>query len=328
MKLKLERLSSYQYVLPGQIQHEIWEEVILKTNDVKIFLDSGAFSASTQGITIDVQEYIGFIKKYENKLEVYANLDVIGDAEKSWQNQEKMEKAGLSPLPVYHVEDDLKYLYKCLDYPYFCLGGMARGYTTGERTKFLDMCFKIICDTLDNLPRSKLHGFGMTSFDLMLRYPWYSVDSTSWIITGRNGGVYVPSYRDGGFIYSVPPNKIVVSNRSPDSAVDPDHISCLSPRTREVVEKYFSMKGYDLGETEWKDVPLDYQLRDGERWTKKKSERERDGKGRVEVMIQSGLSNDYRKRDELNIIYFADLEKSMPEWPWPFKLKKKRGFVF
>jgi hypothetical protein len=46
----------------------------------------------------------------------------------------------------------------------------------------------------------------------------------------------------------------------------------------------------------------------------------------VETIIVPGLSNDYKQRDELNIIYFLDLEKSLPEWPWPFKLVKAKGF--
>ena len=50
-------------------------------NRIKWFLDSGAFSAFTQGAEIDIQEYIEFIKEHKDYLEAYANLDVIGDAE-------------------------------------------------------------------------------------------------------------------------------------------------------------------------------------------------------------------------------------------------------
>jgi hypothetical protein len=34
------------------------------------------------------------------------------------------------------------------------------------------------------------------------------------------------------------------------------------------------------------------------------------------------LSSDYKKRDEINIIYFIDLQNNLPKWPWNFKLKK------
>ena len=41
----------------------------------------------------------------------------------------------------------------------------------------------------------------------------------------------------------------------------------------------------------------------------------------LEIVVEPGLSNKYQLRDEMNIIYFLDLEKSMPEWPWAFKRK-------
>jgi hypothetical protein len=41
--------------------------------------------------------------------------------------------------------------------------------------------------TFAGAPIIKVHGFGMTTFELMARYPWYSVDSSSWLMGGRNG---------------------------------------------------------------------------------------------------------------------------------------------
>jgi hypothetical protein len=75
-----------------------------------IFLDSGAFSAMSQGVHIDIVDYIAFVKQNKSKLKVYANLDVIGNAEATLKNQEIMEKAGLSPLPCFHYGEDKKYL--------------------------------------------------------------------------------------------------------------------------------------------------------------------------------------------------------------------------
>ncbi len=294
---------------------------------IKIFLDSGAFSAFSQGVNIDIQEYIKFIKKYEQHLEVYAVLDVIGDPVGTYRNQMIMEKAGLNPLPCFHYGEDPTWLkrYLARGYEYIALGGMVP-IPNADLYPWLDTMFSKYLTDSNGMPIIKVHGFGMTSFDLMLRYPWYSVDSTSWIITGRTGGVYVPAIRDGAYSYAIPPFKITVSNRSPNSAVDPDHVDCMPKRVQQIVLNYFDSKGYSLGKSEWFDKPPSYQLQEGERWCEKKAVREKAGKGKVERMVESGLSNDYRKRDELNIIYYADLEKSLPEWPWPFKLKRKRGF--
>lgn len=325
--IKPERLHSFFFVLPDQLQHKAWEDAMTNDKPIKIFLDSGAFSAFSQGIKIDIQEYIQFIKKYEDKLEVYSVLDVIGNPRMTYQNQITMEKAGLKPLPCFHYGEDISWLerYMKRGYDYIALGGMVPVFNA-DLYPWLDHLFSGLLTDLTGMPIIKVHGFGMTSFDLMLRYPWYSVDSTTWIITGRTGGIYVPVFRDGKYDYSKAPFKITVSNRSPDSACDPDHISCMPKRTREIVMDYITSKGYGLGQSEWVDVPLNYVLKENERWTQKKTLRKKAGKATVERILESGLSNDYCKRDEMNIIYFADLEKSLPEWPWPFKLGKKRGF--
>jgi len=294
---------------------------------IKIFLDSGAYSAFTQGIKIDIQEYIEFIKKYKRHLEVYANLDVIKNPDATFRNQLIMEKAGLEPLPVFHFGSDIKWLRRYIDrgHDYIALG-VAQNNTTDKLSPWLDTLFSKYLTDSDGMPIIKVHGFAVTNFTVMLRYPWYSVDSTSWIITARTGGVYVPALRNGEYSYQEPPFKVTVSNRSPNSAVDPDHIDRMPKRVKQLVLDYFTSKGYALGKSEWFDKPPSYELKDGERWCEKKAVREKAGKGKVERMVESGLSNDYRKRDELNIIYYADLEKNLPEWPWPFKMKKKRGF--
>lgn len=295
---------------------------------INLFLDSGAYSALTQGVSIDLQEYIQFIKKYEEHLEVYAVLDVIGDPKATYKNQLIMEEAGLKPLPCFHYGEDIQWLNRYLSkgYDYIALGGMVGKDSETHLGPWLDMLFSEHLTDSEGMPIIKTHGFGMTSFNLMLRYPWYSVDSTSWIITGRNGAVFVPAIRDGKLTYSIPPFKIGVSNRSPDSAVDPDHIDNMPKNVRNMILDYFESKGYFMGKSEWVDVPLSYKLQPGERWTEKKAVREKHGKGRIERAVELGLSNDYRKRDEMNIIYYSDFEKSFPPWPWPFKVKRKKGF--
>jgi len=61
----------------------------------KYFLDSGAFSAFTKNVSIDISDYIKFIKDNKNIFKNYAVLDVIGDAKETLKNQIIMEKQGL-----------------------------------------------------------------------------------------------------------------------------------------------------------------------------------------------------------------------------------------
>ena len=149
-----------------------------------IFLDSGAFSAWTRKVSIDIDDYASFIKKYRPYLTVYANLDVIGDAKKTLKNQEYLEKLGLKPLATFHIGSSYSELEKMVKkYDYIALGGLV-GVPKSRRIKHLDKCFRII------RLKSKVQGFGIGDLELMLRYPFYSVDNTNWILGGRVGAVY------------------------------------------------------------------------------------------------------------------------------------------
>lgn len=293
-------------------------------NKIDLFLDSGAFSAWTRGAKIDIQEYIAFIKKYQDSISLYANLDVIGNPEASWENQKIMESAGLKPLPCYHYGEDKKWLIKYLDhYDYIALGGMVRTTSSKKLVLWLDEAFsKFICDK-DGLPKVKTHGFGLTSFNLMLRYPWYSVDSTSWVVTGRLGSVFVPRFRKGSWIYDKPSWKICVSSRSPNKSEAGKHIDSFSPIQKDIIFSYFDSKGYKLGKSEFHTEKVDYELKQGEKWFGKAL----GGLREVEVILEPGLCNDFRFRDELNVIYFVDLEKTIPPYPRRFQIRKS-GFGF
>jgi len=187
---------------------------------------------------------------------------------------------------------------------------------------WLDDCFQYICDP-DGMPTVKVHGFAVTSLKIMLRYPWYSVDSTSWIMTGRMGKIYLPfRTRDGKWLYNEQSWKIGVSNRSPAQKTKGQHVSTLSKEERRIFMMYLEEKGYILGESTFRMESSKYKLQPNEKWFGKKTA---DGKREVETIVTPGICNDYKMRDELNIIYYLDLEKSMPKWPWAFK-GGRRGF--
>lgn len=291
---------------------------------VDLFIDSGAFSAFTKGIEIDIQDYIQFIRDNEQVISVYANLDVIGDAEGTLRNQEVMEAAGLSPLPCFHYNEPVEYLeYYLSKYDYIALGGMVP-VSTSDLISWLDGVFaNYICDSA-GIPKAKVHGFGLTSLKLMLRYPWYSVDSTSWVMTGRMGSVLVPKFRNNIFDYFEDPFKIVVSDRSPSTADAGKHFRTFTAMEQDVIQYYLSSKGYVIGSSvfHYEDAKA-YKLKEGERWFNKARA---DGKREVETIVEPGLCNDYIKRDELNIIYYLDLERAINErhpWPWAFKLQNR-----
>lgn len=299
-------------------------EAILKRPKIDIFLDSGAFSAFTKGVEIDIYKYIDFIKANMDRIHIYANLDVIGTDKKSakltYKNQGIMEEAGLNPIPVFHLHEPFKYLKLYVEkYDYIALGIAGR---TQHKIliPWMDQCFTdYICDA-KKFPKVKVHGFAVTSLKLMLRYPWYSVDSISWVMTSRMGAIYLPEIKENGdWVYDADSWKIMVSARSPSLKNPGRHIDTVPPEQRKSILDYIHRKGFRLGKSELKKVSAAYDLKENERWC---SPEESDGKRMVEVLVEPGICNIYQQRDEMNVIFFKDLEAALPEWPWPF-LKEK-----
>ena len=154
-----------------------------------LFLDSGAFTAFTLKKVIDPKSYAEFIHEHGHLFNTLSSLDVIGNAQGSYDKLKEMESLGCKVQPVYHAREDESWLKRYIDegYDYIFIGGMVPE-TTGWLMGWLDDLFDRILSNPDGTPRVKLHGFGLTDQQLMFRYPWYSVDSTSWLFTGSFGG--------------------------------------------------------------------------------------------------------------------------------------------
>jgi len=166
-----------------------------------IFLDSSGFSAFTVKALIDINKYCDYIHQNKNILTVYANLDVIGDGEASLKNLNYMESQGLNPLPVFHYGEDWSLLDEYIKkYNYFAIGGTVQLKKDKKvMYKFLDNCFSRVNQKI------KIHGFGVTAIDLLKRYPFYSVDSSTWISTSIYGGIFNPlNYNGNKLIYINP----------------------------------------------------------------------------------------------------------------------------
>ena len=156
------------------------------------FIDSGAYSSFTRNENIDIEAYAKFIKEHYDLIDVYANLDAIGNPQQTQKNQEWLESQGLNPLPVFHYGEPIEYLKSMLiKYDYIALGGMV-SISTENLQNWLDFLWEKYLTNQDGSTKIKIHGFGMTTIFLMERYPWYSVDSTSPILGAAYGRIYTP----------------------------------------------------------------------------------------------------------------------------------------
>lgn len=194
--------------------HSLYTEHVLKKNK-KGTQDKNAFGYfDTQDFWSYVDKYAEFLKANPS-IEYYVNVDVIFDPERSYRTLKYLEKIhGLNPVPVIHFGTDLKWIRKHLadGYEFLGIGGLGQEATRKKYKSWADNVFGILCPkSNDYLPIVRTHGFAMTSFELMLRYPWWSVDSASWVKQAAYGVIYIPHKRGGLFDFSIPPYNVCVS---------------------------------------------------------------------------------------------------------------------
>lgn len=188
----IRQARHYPYFLESY--HYMNDKIIrtIRENNGKVFLDSGAFSMFTQGVKVDLKKYAKFVQNKAEVIEIASNLDVIGAGheKESYDRQKQLERWGAKVQPVHHVRDADEWLQRYLDegYDYIFLGGMVPESTPVLRG-WLDHIWHHYLTKPDGTPKVKVHGFGLTTLELIFRYPWYSVDSTSWVMIAQFGGV-------------------------------------------------------------------------------------------------------------------------------------------
>lgn len=228
-------LESYHYI------HRQTFVDSIRADGRKVFLDSGAFSAFTKGVEVDLPKYCDYIKRNKDIIEhvdgtlLASVLDGIGDPLKTWRNKLAMEQLGVRPLPCFHYGEDERYLeWYIANYDYITLGGMVP-ISTPQLKLWLDRIWEKYLTDGSGRPRIKVHGFGLTTVSLMERYPWYSVDSSSWVQIARVGGMLL-----------MPEARVInVSNQSPQRRVEGQHIDTLTPLQRQAVEQKLAACGVD-----------------------------------------------------------------------------------
>lgn len=179
----------------------------------KLFIDSGAYTAYTRQVNLDVDEYISYLNSITDKLTIFAQVDkipgehgkpktkeqIMEAPELSWQNYLYMRDRINEPdklLPIFHRREDFKYLEQMLEttfdgkhIPYIGLAPTTDSSTV-EKEKWFIKCFEVINKSSN--PNVKTHAFGMTSLRLLESFPFTSADSTSWIMTAINGNIRTP----------------------------------------------------------------------------------------------------------------------------------------
>jgi len=220
-------------------------------------IDSGAFTVWNKGGHIDVDEYGDRLLVLLQNFDVAANLDVIPGkqgmdakhietattekaADGGWRNYlnltAKLQEYDIDwrrLMPIYHQGESLDWLKRMVDHGCTYIGiSPSNDYHTNQRSLWLDDVY----DYLRKLPvLPKTHGYAVTSPVLMRQYPWFSVDSSSWIQLGGYGCVNTP--------YGM----VILSERE-DVMGRPDSMDGRnwSPEMKEKITKYFTSHGLTI----------------------------------------------------------------------------------
>lgn len=241
-------LESYHYIKSQRYVDMIRER------SATVFLDSGAFSAFTLGVTLSVKEYCDYILRNidiirkEDGVLIASVLDGIGDPLQTWRNQMEMEERGVKPLPCFHAGEDEKYLeWYISKYEYITLGGMV-GTSQKQLRIWLDRIWERYLTDGSGRPRLKVHGFGITSPDIMSRYPWWSCDSSTWIQTARTGNIISPYIDEQGRAKWM---VISLSDKSSDRFVLGAHAFTISDIEKGVLKELVESEGFSIERMSW-----------------------------------------------------------------------------
>jgi hypothetical protein len=184
------------------------------------------------------------------------------------------------------------------------------------------------CTYEDKIHSGKIWCIEVENHTFMTRcggsYYWTgnSVDSTTWLMTSSQGAILVPVKKGYHWDFTVDPMKIYVTDRT---RKEPMHYHNLPKKLRFKVNDWLNEKNYVFGKSEFRIQSLPYTPEENERWVCKKQELITHKKGLIEKRIEDGVSNNYKNRDEINVLYFMELQSRLPRWPWKFQ-RKDLGF--
>lgn len=155
----------------------------------RFLLDSGGFTARTKGQVINIKNFVDYINK--NKIPFAFNLDT-NDIKQSLEHQRILDyHTDAVILPIYHHNEYFDPKYRDLidryveQYKWIGIGGLVRSpLTPSEKLELLDYVFS------KTGSKVRVHGLGVTDISLLVRYPWYSTDSSSWLGAARHGRFY------------------------------------------------------------------------------------------------------------------------------------------
>ena len=159
------------------------DKKMLNYKNHNFLLDSGAFTFMNKTKSrcdwdLYITNYGNFINKHNINLFFELDIDVVVGLKETERLRNKLETITKKQcIPVWHKSRGLAYWIKmCEDYSYVAIGGIVTKEIKKSEYSFFSPLLKIARER-----NCKVHGLGYTNIKGLKKYPFYSVDSTSWI---------------------------------------------------------------------------------------------------------------------------------------------------
>ena len=194
-------LMSYLYI--KRKGRKFLRDRIEKKPDLRLLVDSGAHTFLSDKSKEDysnkpieywekyLEEYVRFARENKDNVFAVVELDIdslVGtDKVNEWRKKyfEPLEEEGIQVCYVWHrIKGMDEWTRMCQKYSYVGFSFMEDG--VGELAQKLYHTAKKY--------GARIHGFAVTGFDTMLQIPYYTVDSTTWLVGTQFGEV---NYFDG-----------------------------------------------------------------------------------------------------------------------------------
>jgi len=162
-------LIAYPYLKVGKMVDRFRR--LSQDPQVRIYIDSGAFTAWRGGKQILIDDYCRFLDGLGFQPHGYFTLDKIGDPHGSMENYQTFLRRGYKPIPIFTRGEDPSVLddyFKTSEI--VGIGGLVK--TKGN--------FGFVKGIQRHVKGRKVHWLGFTSPGFIATYKPYSVDSASW----------------------------------------------------------------------------------------------------------------------------------------------------
>jgi hypothetical protein len=151
--------------LKGQFQ-----EILASRPEVRLLLDSGAFTVWKSGKPYPIENYLKFLSQIPITPWRYFTLDEIGNPDGTLRNYDRLLAEGLKPIPIFTRGTDLSMLDRYFETSDLVgIGGLVG--TRGNKG--------FVRGIMDHTKGRQVHWLGFTQRDFIGVYKPYSCDTSS-----------------------------------------------------------------------------------------------------------------------------------------------------